>query len=721
MFFIDLISDAISSIASVLGDLLNIVWATLCWPVYTLISAMYSVLITIPKLDILNNFGIEGIYQRITMIIVIVMAFYITFEIVKYVVQPDMLTDKNKGTGNMLKKIATVILLLAFTPKIFSIAYDLQSRILDGDFISIILLEKNDKDEEYLFETVGTNFSSNLFGLFYTLDSETCPDGEDTSDACEAGQTNIDIVLKGLRFSGYTGSSIVIGTQITLYQNLVTSIFGDGRVISFSGLLALGIGIYVLWSLLSYAIAIARRYFQLIYLQIMAPVAIMGHLIPAKESMLGKWAKQCLTTYLDVFIRLLIINFVILICSELHYDFFGTGSTIGVGSHTGFDPTVWTLIYIFLIIGLFDFVKKAPKMLQELFPSSGGAASGGFSLTEPFKSAFGTAIAVVGGASRTIGGVVGAYTGINTARKSASTGALKDQSKRSKLWSGIKAGYQGAKTGFSKGGGISKANEAAMGSVQRDEDIVLAGGTVGGHDFQGNKYQRIAKEQDRTIVDYQAANKSMDNMTKQLDEFKQVKNIKKARDAAYSAGNDAEFRRLDNQYKALSSALRGAIVEHNGVIKMENGQLVDGAGNIVEIKYKYSETDANGVAIPGTERVESYQYDSGDTAFAAAFKHVAFEERRKTVGTALDKLEVEIKVQKVDPNTGQKLFNSNGTPITETVKKTVGQLTEQEYAEFINKVNDAASIAETKTYDEDYARAHANANGSGGQGGGSHH
>lgn len=704
---------------NIIGDLFNLVWAIICSTIYSIIAAIFNVFNTLTQLNVLSDFGIEDIYKRITMIIIIVMAFYITFEMVKYVVQPDMLNDKSKGTSNMVKKIALVILLLAFTPDIFSLAYDLQGRILNGHVIEkVILGEKyNESDNGKWFKTAGANFAGNLFGMFFTLDEEDCPNGASTNSACKLAQGQIDLAVSTVKNVPINGvGNVLLGLQSIVV--LVTNMF-NGHLVNFSGLIAIGVGIYVLWSLLVYSIELANRYFQLIYLQMMAPVAIIGHLAPSKDSMLSKWFKQCITTYLDLFIRIVIINFVIFVCSLLHEKIFGNAGLVG-GSLSGLvSGSEWTYgsifwVYLFLIIGLFRFVSKAPKLFKELFPSSGGAASGGFSLTEPFKSAFGTATAVVGGASRAIGGVVGAYTGINTARKSAKDGALKNQTKRSKIWSGMKAGYQGAKTGFSKGGGIRKANEAAMGSVQKDEDVVLAGGTIGGHDFQGNKYQRIAKEQDRAIADYQAASKSMDNMTKQLDEFKQVKTIKKAWDAAKAAGNDSEARKLENQYKALSSALRGAIVEHNGVIKMENGQLVDGDGNRVEIKYKYTETDANGAAIPGTERVESYQFDSGDSAFAAAFKHVASEERRKTVGTALDNLEVEIKVQKVDPNTGQKLFNPDGTPVTEKQTKTVGQLTEQEYAEFINKVKDAASIAETKTYDEDYTRAHANSNGSGG-------
>ena len=48
----------------------------------------------VSQLNILSSSDIEPIYQRVTLILTIVMTFYITLQFVKYVVQPDAMTDK---------------------------------------------------------------------------------------------------------------------------------------------------------------------------------------------------------------------------------------------------------------------------------------------------------------------------------------------------------------------------------------------------------------------------------------------------------------------------------------------------------------------------------------------------------------------------------------------------------------------------------------------------
>lgn len=707
-----MIEKIITAILNSIGNLLNVVWGALCIPIYFLISLFYDVFTAIPRVNILSDIGIEDIYQRITMIIVIVMAFYISFEVVKYVVQPDIITDKQKGSGSLIKKIVIVILLLAFVPRIFTMAYDLQGRILKGDFISIIILGKNENKEGAL-STLGSNFSANLFGLFYTINPESCPsDGNETKlgDAiCNDAQKQIDTTLDFLRGGKTMGAvGMALATITSVITNFIPTLFGD-TPINFSGLLALGVGIYVLWTLIVYSVEVGKRYFQLIYLQIIAPIAIMSYLTPKKDGMLSKWTKQCVTTYLDLFIRIAIINFVMLLSGILHENFFGSNSIINsIGQDAQqitWKPDVLLMVYLFLIIGLLAFAKKAPKLLSELFPSS-GAAAGNMGLWEPTKS-------LVGGIGRTIGGAVGTYTGINSAVQSIKSGSLKGQDRKSQIWSAAKAGFAGAKTGFSKGGSIKKANAAARSSLQKDEDIVLKGGNVIGHDFKGGYYQEVAKQQDRRLEDYKQAKTGMDLMASQLDEFKQVKTIKKSWDAAKAAGDAVASRRFEAQYKSLSQALRGALVKHDGKIEIDpsTGKVVNSVtGEEIVVTYKYSDIDERGVAIPGTERVETYQYDSGDSEFAEAFTHVAKEERRKTKGSALDELKVTIKRQKTNPTTGQPEIKPDGTPDMEDVTVRVAELSTEEYAQYIHKIKDAASIAETKDKDKDYSAAHANAN-----------
>ena len=139
--------------------------AWLCKGIYRLIAWLYELFLTISRVNILSSEEIAPIYQRVTMILTIVMVFYITFEFVKYVVQPDTINDKEKGAGNVALKMVVVILLIAFVPRVFTMAYDLQGRILDTQFLSKVILGNNKVNSE--MGDYGKSFSADVFSVFY--------------------------------------------------------------------------------------------------------------------------------------------------------------------------------------------------------------------------------------------------------------------------------------------------------------------------------------------------------------------------------------------------------------------------------------------------------------------------------------------------------------------------------------------------------------------------
>ena len=83
--------------------------AWLCSFIYQIIAWVYELFINISRVEILSSSDIKPIYERVTLILSIIMVFYITFEFVKYVVQPDAMTDKEKGVGNIVKRMIIAI------------------------------------------------------------------------------------------------------------------------------------------------------------------------------------------------------------------------------------------------------------------------------------------------------------------------------------------------------------------------------------------------------------------------------------------------------------------------------------------------------------------------------------------------------------------------------------------------------------------------------------
>lgn len=379
--------------------------AWFCKGIYWLIAWLYELFLTISRVNILSSEEIAPIYQRVTMILTIVMVFYITFEFVKYVVQPDTINDKEKGAGNVALKMVIVILLIAFVPRVFTMAYDLQGRILDTQFLSKVILGNNKVNSE--MGDYGKSFSADVFSVFYKVNEEAC-------NGCDAVNT-VNFNLNRLASKGdlrYLDAGLNDSAKV---KSEATGKMEDTPTIEFDGIFAILVGGFMAYILVLYCVDVGTRYAQLIFLQIMSPIAILGYLAPKKDNMFNKWVKQCVGTYLDLFIRIIIIYFILLLCKVLG-DAYGTGKLFaGLGE---IPDGIKAFTYIALVMGLLMFAQKAPKMLKELLPSMGGAAGIGFGLKGAERVAPAAARAIGAGAGGLAGAVKrGTSHAINEAKR----------------------------------------------------------------------------------------------------------------------------------------------------------------------------------------------------------------------------------------------------------------------------------------------------------------
>ncbi|MBQ2873519.1 MAG: hypothetical protein IJE89_05930 [Bacilli bacterium] len=387
--------------------------AMICQLLYPLIGWLYDLFINISKLNILSSEEVRPIYQRVTLILTIVMVFYVTFEFVKFVVQPEGITDKEKGVGNIVYKMILVVVLIAFVPTIFTAAFDLQNAIVKQGIIGKIIIGNTETDPSKF----GKTFSANVFGMFYSVDEEY-------------KEKDCDGIKCGTLVSMNTGSLANYGELTYLTKGLEEVIPTDTQVdgetaemplINFNGFLAVIVGGFIAYILAMYCIDVGVRWAQLVFLQIVAPIPIIGYLSPKKDGIFQKWTKQCFTTYLDLFIRIAIIYFILLICSML-LEARANPLNGGFLSDIGVDPssTMGIFMYIVLVLGVMMFAKKAPELLKELFPKM-GAASGNFGLKASDRGVglkdlqkagrvFGRVAGAVGGAA--IGAGAGLATGI---------------------------------------------------------------------------------------------------------------------------------------------------------------------------------------------------------------------------------------------------------------------------------------------------------------------
>lgn len=346
-------------------DALNSLSAWLCQAIYPLIAYAYKLFYNIGTLRIIGDENISPIYNRITLILGLAMLFVVIFQLIQYIMQPDNFTDKEKGFGKVMTRMIVSVLLIAFVPTIFDFAFELQSDIMSNNIIpNIVLGSQENYDENW-----GGYFSASVLKKFYKVNTNvnnySCPESNNIS-ANDVVNSNITSLAEDGRLN-----------TLSLCLN-EKSESNNEDIIQFDGIIAVVSGLLILWMLVMYCLDLGVRVIQLTYLQIIAPIPIIMYMLPKKDGAFEKWTKQCLTTFLDLFIRTAVICFVVLIISTLSNSFSDITSNVSASGQG--DTTFTALLYVCLVLGVMTFAKKAGDMLKELFPK-GNAASGELGLS----------------------------------------------------------------------------------------------------------------------------------------------------------------------------------------------------------------------------------------------------------------------------------------------------------------------------------------------------
>ena len=327
--------------------------------IYKLITNLYEIFERLCKSRILDTETLNSISQRVGILLGLVMLFFVSFSVIQMILEPDKLTDKEKGIGNIAKKIILVIVMLGTSSFVFNSLYSLQRTIIDSHIISKFLLPY-----EAELENFGGVLSSELFTVFFKAkDSEY----EEEVEILKSNiRNNNDFeIANELVNKGHHGGNIIQWGEFKIDFNWVLS-----------PLLGLG----ALYFLFSYCITVGVRTIQLAFLEIISPAAIISYLSPKKDTMFEKWWKLYSATYIDAFIRIMIINLAVFLIaivldSNMNLIFW---NSVGIKNDSS---DVW--IEIFIILSLLTFAKKAPDLLKDLFPA--GASKLGFGITSPKK------------------------------------------------------------------------------------------------------------------------------------------------------------------------------------------------------------------------------------------------------------------------------------------------------------------------------------------------
>lgn len=455
-----------SDVAFSIKQALRTFSCTVAAVIYNFIVDLYNVFMYTARAEILESSFIQGIYNKVVMILGIFMVFKLSFSLIQSLVDPSKFTDEKKGFGGIIKRSVISIVLLGITPSIFNMAFDLQNLVVgsanntDNIIYKLIVGKAPSKD----VESFGHVIASELYFGFYTENEPLKLNQGLEVTYPDSGGVQLEV-------HDYEYLKTQILEDHMSFSDTVDyiSITNAGQyVIKWDGLFAIGFGLFMVYILITYCISVATRVIQLAYLQLIAPVPILSY-ISDPEGSFKNWTKQCMTTYLDLFIRLAIIYFIITVSTQILQAFSEVGSVFyeSTGLEAGSGTAKW--VSRFLIIGLLMFGKRVPELLKDLFPNfGGGAASIGFGLKNPKK-------------------MLGDIPGMGIAKGAATFGLGTVVGGAAGMASGIKNGYgvrgkiAGAFGGFNRGiaggaktkGNIFKNVQGGMSSTRQARQRAL--------------------------------------------------------------------------------------------------------------------------------------------------------------------------------------------------------------------------------------------------------
>lgn len=538
----------VPSVKDILLDALRTFLGFLCKIIYPMITNLWDLFVALTNAQIFNSNGsgiVNEIYKRVGLLLGIIMLFRVIFSLIQMLINPDIFTDKEKGVAQLVKKGIVVIVLLGFTPTLFSTAFKIQGKIIDENILGRLILGTSDSSS---MDNFGSIFSTNLFRTFYRLNSDA---PEKAAEKCPS----YDLVLAELK--DYNSLDL-IDTCLTTkfpypYQFDDTSLSATSKdeelyVIDFdiNGFFAVAVGGFVLWIMVMYCIYLGARIVQLAFLQVVAPVAIISYLAPSKDNGLVKWAKICLSTFLDVFIRISIIYFVSLIICLLYDNSSGEGLAL-LEETTGASGTLLTMVVIAVILGLLMFAKKVPDLIGEIFPSLGvgkGKLGFGISWKKMTEGMLGWK-QITGAGKFAAGGVAGAAVG-------GAIGFLgrKGTGKIGGLLGGLGRGFA---TGSKKGGPIKNLGNvigAQSSSNKAYADWRAAGGRNSVSRFAAGINKKLGRP-----TSYQQAQNEIEEIKSKNEKIKSrassARSSYSAFDAVSSTGKDAK--RAATTYESIGA------------------------------------------------------------------------------------------------------------------------------------------------------------------------
>ena len=306
--------------------------------------------------------------DRIYIILGVGMLFFVAYKIICLMTDPDKIS--NDGADSMqgiVKNVVLSVIMLSLIPTAFNYLMQFQSRVVSTNVIgSIILGTSNDLSDDNNVRKAGAKVALSIYSSFYYPIDENrkiytyyeCggryPEAPNTPsgvpDICETYVKKYDDAMNSEGIKEF-----IVDEELN--QALVD---GEMEHIAIIPVLA---GAYAVWLYLVFTLDVATRAIKLIFYRLIAPIPVMMRITKPVGGAFTKWINDVIKTYISLFIRLIIINFSLftinLIVSRDLLELFPSS-----------ESATWLAVQlakVAVLLGILQFAKDAPKMVEELF------------------------------------------------------------------------------------------------------------------------------------------------------------------------------------------------------------------------------------------------------------------------------------------------------------------------------------------------------------------
>ncbi len=303
------------------------IWIWFLSGLYKICSWIYKIFIALAGKQLVSTATFQTIVDNTYIIIGVIMLFVLSFSLLKGMVNPDDSKAGTSTIKKIVINLVTSVVILAVTPMVFNFAYDVQDSIINyntiGGFFGFGSLGDSGADSNDNPATVAANqIVNSVWTAFFNVDEEWCfeqgyPEIQSCQEQIKAEKSYID----GVPVNGGTFKDVINSVDETGHFNMYNQFAdeADDGSIAFYGFLALIGGIALLYVSVSYTFGLAIRLVKLFFYEVIAPVPILLRVVPNGKAsgMFNQWLKITLTCYAEVFVRLFILYFCLFICMEI--------------------------------------------------------------------------------------------------------------------------------------------------------------------------------------------------------------------------------------------------------------------------------------------------------------------------------------------------------------------------------------------------------------------